>query len=356
MKEFLYFMNHVMVGVCQQEAGTNRNNNAGHSDTSNNNMVAKNAKDYTTDDNVKIAMEETSALLKSVTEKLLHQMESGTAVRDRTGARIWERTNASGMVQSEVISTEQTQVPECQVKTDQPGEQAEVTNSSQTQVPTVLADTNTIKPLDDVKTRLPDRKSKSPVFGDHRFGGNGLVHVVRKTETFTSSDKKFKGFSLPDKKPKIALQQLKDGKSKTHVITTEVKVEKLKNSSNNSSSSSTSNNSSSIRSSECVSKENVVTAARPNCGPMTDDNVKVGAPSFVEDGDWEFHPPVAARTMGISKRHKGSTLSTLSTGTLGTSSSLIHTEETLITDKENTLSVTYSVSNTSTVVKMETQL
>ena len=40
---------------------------------------------------VETAIEQTSALLKSVKESLIRQMESGTAVRDRTGARVWER-------------------------------------------------------------------------------------------------------------------------------------------------------------------------------------------------------------------------------------------------------------------------
>jgi len=354
-------------GVCQQQAEANCNNNMGHSDTSNNNVAAKNAKDSTSDSNVKISIEETSALLKSVTEKLLHQMETGTAVGDRTGARIWERTTAVEVVSSELITSEKNQVSQCQVKTEQPLDQSETANLSQKQVSIVSimsADEKATQPPDNVKARLPDRKCKSPIFGDHIFGGNGLVHVIRKTETFTSSDKKFKGFSLPDKKPKIASQQRQqqqqkqqqqqqqqtDHVSKTHVGAMDVHVEKLKsNSSGNS-------NISRSRSSGCVSKENMTTAVRPNCGPMTDDNIKVESPSLVADGDWEFHPPVAARTMGISKRHKGSTLSTLSTSTMSTSSSVIHTEGTLITDKENTLSVAYSVSNTSTVVKMETQL
>lgn len=41
--------------------------------------------------NVESAIEQTSALLKSVQETLIRQIESGTAVRDRTGARVWER-------------------------------------------------------------------------------------------------------------------------------------------------------------------------------------------------------------------------------------------------------------------------
>lgn len=40
---------------------------------------------------VETAIEQTSALLKSVKESLIKQIESGTAVRDRTGARVWER-------------------------------------------------------------------------------------------------------------------------------------------------------------------------------------------------------------------------------------------------------------------------
>ena len=368
----ILFSNHEMIGMCQQQVEANCNSNIGNSDASNNNVVAKNAKDCTADANVKIAIEETSVLLKSVTEKLLHQLETGTAVRDRTGARIWERNNAVGTVQAEVVSTEKTQVAQCQVQIDQRPDQPGVTDLSQMKVSTVSADSKTVQPSNDAKPRLPDRKSKSPVFGDHRFGGNGLVHVIRKTETFTSSDKKFKGFSLPDKKPKIPAQQQQqqqqpqqqqqqqqqqqhqDQKSKTRVVAMDVQVEKLTSSSD---SNSISISSSSSKNSEHVSRENVATGSRPIRGPMTDDNVQVEGPNLVGDGDWEFHPPVAARTMGISKRHKGNTLSTLSSeSNLNTSSSVIRTEKTLITDKEKTLSVAYSVSNTSTVVKMETQL
>ena len=149
-------------------------------------------------------------------------------------------------------------------------------------------------------------------------------------------------------------QQHQDQKSKTRVVAMDVQVEKLTSSSD---SNSISISSSSSKNSEHVSRENVATGSRPIRGPMTDDNVQVEGPNLVGDGDWEFHPPVAARTMGISKRHKGNTLSTLSSeSNLNTSSSVIRTEKTLITDKEKTLSVAYSVSNTSTVVKMETQL
>lgn len=49
-------------------------------------------------ESVESAIERTTALLKSVKETLIQQMESGTAVRDRTGARIWER-RGSGVAQ-----------------------------------------------------------------------------------------------------------------------------------------------------------------------------------------------------------------------------------------------------------------
>lgn len=48
---------------------------------------------------VEAAIEQTSALLKSVKESLIRQIETGTAVRDRTGARVWER-KGSGMIGS----------------------------------------------------------------------------------------------------------------------------------------------------------------------------------------------------------------------------------------------------------------
>ena len=50
-----------------------------------------NATDTTGGENVETAIEQTTALLKSVKESLIKQMESGTAVRDRTGARVWDR-------------------------------------------------------------------------------------------------------------------------------------------------------------------------------------------------------------------------------------------------------------------------
>lgn len=45
--------------------------------------------------NVEAAIEQTSALLKSVKDSLIRQIESGTAVRDRTGARVWDRKGGS---------------------------------------------------------------------------------------------------------------------------------------------------------------------------------------------------------------------------------------------------------------------
>lgn len=48
---------------------------------------------------VESAIEQTSALLRSVKESLIRQIESGTAVRDRTGARVWER-KGSGLIAS----------------------------------------------------------------------------------------------------------------------------------------------------------------------------------------------------------------------------------------------------------------
>lgn len=48
---------------------------------------------------VEAAIEQTSALLKSVKESLIRQIETGTAVRDRTGARVWER-KGSGLIGS----------------------------------------------------------------------------------------------------------------------------------------------------------------------------------------------------------------------------------------------------------------
>lgn len=44
---------------------------------------------------VETAIEQTSVLLKSVKDSLIRQMESGTAVRDRTGARVWDRKGSS---------------------------------------------------------------------------------------------------------------------------------------------------------------------------------------------------------------------------------------------------------------------
>jgi hypothetical protein len=44
---------------------------------------------------VETAIEQTSALLKSVKDSLIRQIESGTAVRDRTGARVWDRKGGS---------------------------------------------------------------------------------------------------------------------------------------------------------------------------------------------------------------------------------------------------------------------
>ena len=46
---------------------------------------------------VETAIEQTTALLKTVKETLIKQMESGTAVRDRTGARVWERKGSGFM-------------------------------------------------------------------------------------------------------------------------------------------------------------------------------------------------------------------------------------------------------------------
>ena len=44
---------------------------------------------------VETAIEQTSVLLKSVKDSLIRQIESGTAVRDRTGARVWDRKGGS---------------------------------------------------------------------------------------------------------------------------------------------------------------------------------------------------------------------------------------------------------------------
>lgn len=49
----------------------------------------------TSSTNVETAIEQTSALLKSVKDSLIRQIESGTAVRDRTGARVWDRKGGS---------------------------------------------------------------------------------------------------------------------------------------------------------------------------------------------------------------------------------------------------------------------
>ena len=50
------------------------------------------------EENVESAIERTTILLKSVQETLMRQMESGTAVRDRTGARIWSRRGSNSSV------------------------------------------------------------------------------------------------------------------------------------------------------------------------------------------------------------------------------------------------------------------
>ena len=51
---------------------------------------------------VETAIEQTTALLKSVKESLIKQMESGTAVRDRTGARVWDRIGSGGYIGSPI--------------------------------------------------------------------------------------------------------------------------------------------------------------------------------------------------------------------------------------------------------------
>ena len=75
-------------------------NQSNHSDvvetngTASNNPVAQ-SEASSTNTTVETAIEQTSALLKSVKDSLIRQMESGTAVRDRTGARVWDRKGGS---------------------------------------------------------------------------------------------------------------------------------------------------------------------------------------------------------------------------------------------------------------------
>ena len=84
---------------------------------SNSSITRKTIQSTVVNSSVEVAMEQTSSLLKSVKESLIRQIESGTAVRDRTGARVWER-KSSGVINSPGPSLQNRRPNQAPLSTD----------------------------------------------------------------------------------------------------------------------------------------------------------------------------------------------------------------------------------------------